>query len=1064
MGRKLRDEDLHLNIIVNGDKAKKELGQLEAETRELKNTNKSLRMEKSKLNKEDKDYKNNLKRLNQEIKENNAAIRKNESRMKELRSEIGITGLTMNQLRKEQSRLRIALNNATYGTPQWKKLRAELDKVEAQMVKVRGQSRRMSMSMGRVADTFNRFVGIGAAVVATLTGIVFSMKEFIQGNAKLDDAMADVMKTTGLTKTEVRELNSQFKYMNTRSSRRELLALAEEAGRLGKKGKKDILDFVEVANQIKVALGDDLGGDAEVAIREVGKLTEIYRVGKKYGADFRQSMLMVGSSINEVSANSQAQAGYLIELTKRLAGVSAQADISVDDIIGIAAALDAMGQRSEVSATTLNKVIVNMFKDVETYSELAGQSTQEFSELLNTDANEALLRVLDGLNGNNEGLSVMAQKLDGLGLDGSRSVQVLAALASNTKLIREQQDLANRSLEEATSLTNEYNVKNNNMAGNLEKIGRALRAAFINSNINKALDGIVSRIAKWFEIPMSEKLEKERIEVNRLAIELTNTNTPAEERNRIYEKLKEISPDIVRGIDAENVSVETLRGNLQKYNQEMIKKIAIQDSEEALQEQREAMGRTSGQRAKAEIDLEMQLMRLRDKTAKWDEEAAKRIDDILLSKADILEKEEQIRDEVIGVNKAQRMNLVNVNTAFNKSLEIKNLRNEELEVQNSLNSALAEYQKMYDALFTTNQEQLVGPTIPSWMSTLDDDDDKGGSDQPRNIHGQTFEEWQAEQLLFQEMQKEFLDSLDPIDLEEEQEVEDESTYLAKKYAESFEGRIVFLEKQLNAGVISQAEFNDKMKALYEEDNANFLATQELRKQYVRDTSAALAQSLVDFARTVGEEGEKQSFFLKAMTAFQMAMDQASAISSMIRDGAKIGVTPVEKALAIAAGIAKVVAFFAMVKKMFSKAEVPQYFSGYYDVIGQQDGKQYRARRIRNASTGLVSQPSILVGEKPEIIIDPATTRNLQMNYPGIIAAINAARVPQYASGSYPASTKEVHTVEKAFTDPALLELLSRMIQRLDQPSVAVLHADEDYVDTHKKVIGRHDDLLEEVGG
>ena len=1034
MGRKLRDEDLHLNIIVNGDKAKKELGQLEAETRELKNTNKSLRMEKSKLNKEDKDYKNNLKRLNQEIKENNAAIRKNESRMKELRSEIGITGLTMNQLRKEQSRLRIALNNATYGTPQFRKLRAELDKVEARMTKVRGQSHRMKLSMGRVADTFNRFAAIGATVVATLTGLVFSMKEFIQGNAKLDDAMADVMKTTGLTKTEVRELNSEFKYMNTRSSRRELLALAEEAGRLGKKGKKDILDFVEVANQIKVALGDDLGGDAEVAIREVGKLTEIYRVGKKYGADFRQSMLMVGSSINEVSANSQAQAGYLIELTKRLAGVSAQADISVDDIIGIAAALDAMGQRSEVSATTLNKVIVNMFKDVETYSELAGQSTQEFSELLNTDANEALLRVLDGLNGNNEGLSVMAQKLDGLGLDGSRSVQVLAALASNTKLIREQQDLANRSLEEATSLTNEYNVKNNNMAGNLEKIGRALRAAFINSNINKALDGIVSRIAKWFEIPMSEKLEKEKEEVNLLVKSIISLNDQEEARGRLIEELQRKYPGFLKNIDVEKATNEDLLALLSEINLEYEKRIRLSVYEEQLTEITEK----SKDVIMSQDDAIKQINKLYEKyiTNKNDEASLdEKIGALLSEKYDKLALQKDINDEIYGVYASRSDTEIAVRGAVKDLVsDYNNLIEEQILLENEYQEIILKRADITGGISPTDQPQegdtktLDGQVFiyknGKWVPMTSETPGEGGGEEPGS--------------------------------ERFAEIE----YIRALAAEE----IKITEEKIEAIQLRESGLGEWLREQREKDLRDYLDKLN-RMRSVADSFATDLGRLI--GSSMGAQSEAAAKFAENFVLIALDALRKVVLMSIAEITAK---QIAEKGFL---GIATSAALITMIEAAFSLAEsavkspppkLNQFETGYYDVIGRQDGKKYHAKQVSNAGTGLISQPSILVGEKPEIIIDPATTRNLQINYPGIIAAINSARVPQFASGHYPANTKEVTTIEKAYTDPTLYALIQEMKTELAKGLRAYLVADEDYIDIHKDIATQHNDLLNEVNG
>jgi hypothetical protein len=49
----------------------------------------------------------------------------------------------------------------------------------------------------------------------------------------------------------------------------------------------------------------------------------------------------------------------------------------------------------------------------------------------------------------------------------------------------------------------------------------------------------------------------------------------------------------------------------------------------------------------------------------------------------------------------------------------------------------------------------------------------------------------------------------------------------------------------------------------------------------------------------------------------------------------------------------------------------------------------------NPSLGIFSE------HEPEIVIDGPTTRNIQANYPEILKAINAARIPQYASGKYP---------------------------------------------------------------
>ena len=584
MGNKLRDEDLNLNIIVNGDKGKKELGDLEKSTRELTNRNKELRAEKERLIRAGKQESAEYKAVTKEITENNRAIKANEARMTELRKEIGLTGLTMKQLRSEQTRLKRLMDSATPGTPQWKMYRAELDKVEAQMAKVRAGSQRMRLSIGSVADGFNRFAAMGATAIATLTGIVFSIKSFVQGMVGLDDQLADVMKTTGMTRDQVRLLYQDFKTLNTRTPRKELLLLAEEAGRLGKKSRQDVLDFVEVANQIKVALGDDLGGESEVAIREVGKLTDIYKIGEKYGTEFKESMLKVGSAINEVSANSNAQAPFLIDYLKRMGGVAVQSKINAAEIIGYASALDQLGQTQEMSATAHGKVMVDMFKDSAKYANIAKMSAGDFANLLNTDANEAFLKVLEGLNGSNDGMAVMAQRLDELGVDGARAVQVLAALAANTDKVRKEQALANKAMDEGISLTNEYNVKNNNLAASVSKVSQYIHAKLINSTFLGWLEKVVGKMADWVELPLSKTLQNEQRELNLLISAVTNANNTQETRNSLIAELQEAYPDFLKNLDAEKVTNEELRDRLTEVNKQYENKILLAIREEALQD------------------------------------------------------------------------------------------------------------------------------------------------------------------------------------------------------------------------------------------------------------------------------------------------------------------------------------------------------------------------------------------------------------------------------------------------------------------------------------------------
>ena len=494
MAKRVVDEEMRFTVIINGDSAKKELYDLEKSTRTYTNANKDLRAEKAKLIAAGKKDTEAYRNLTKEIKDNNTVIKANKERMKVLQAQIGVTGLTMNQLRQRASQLRLQLGNMVPGSAEHTRYTNDLKQINAQITKLSLNSRGAESSLSRLANGFNKYAALGASIIATGTGMVLSIQKMIDYNGQLADAQTNVQKTTGLNSEAVDELTKKFGLFKTRTARIELLQLAEEAGRLGKESVDDVLSFVKVANQIKVALGDDLG-DAQ--IREVGKMVSIYKVGAREGKTFEESMLALGSSINEVSASGANQADFLVDFLKRTGGISDIANIQAQDMIGLAAAFDEAGQSQEVSATAINKVYGSMADESAKFAKIAGVSIKDFSKLLEEDANEALILFLKGLKQGNPSLEEMQARLKGIELGGTRGKQAISALAANVENLESKQRIANDSLKEATSLTNEYNLKNNNLAASIEKVQKRLIGAFSSETVVAGLNNFVEWFAKF---------------------------------------------------------------------------------------------------------------------------------------------------------------------------------------------------------------------------------------------------------------------------------------------------------------------------------------------------------------------------------------------------------------------------------------------------------------------------------------------------------------------------------------------------------------------------------------
>ena len=384
------------------------------------------------------------------------------------RLEAGRTALTYNELRKGASQLRRAMNNVKPGTKEWKQYQAELLLTEQRMKELRNASTQTGLSISKLADGFNRYAGMAAGAIATLTGMTLTMRQCVDEYAKMEEAESQAIKYTGMTREEVKQLNEQFKQMDTRTPREELNRLAGEAGKLGITGVDNVREFVEAANQINVALGEDLG---EEAVNQIGKLSQMFGDESR---SLRDNMLAIGSAVNQVAQSTSASEPYLVEFTARMGGVGKQAGMSVTDIMGFASALDQNMLRSEMASTALSGLIMRIYQEPAKYARLAQMDVEEFTSLMQTDVNAAVISFLEALN-KMGGMAQIAPVLKEMQLSGAEAASVISTLAGNVDLVRREQENANKAFAEGTSITNEYNVQNNTVQAGLEKARKSFQ-------------------------------------------------------------------------------------------------------------------------------------------------------------------------------------------------------------------------------------------------------------------------------------------------------------------------------------------------------------------------------------------------------------------------------------------------------------------------------------------------------------------------------------------------------------------------------------------------------------
>lgn len=408
-----------------------------------------------------------MQQYDKEIEETNIDI-------KETKRQMQLVNRTMSNLKTSSIRdlefsikaINQQMAGMDRGTEKFKQMQLQAKQLKAELQAVRAEGVAQESWIKRSADTFNRMQGLAISAIAAISGITFTVKKCVEEYAKMDDEMTNVRKYTGQAADEVERMNEDFKKMDTRTPRQKLNQLAEDAGRLGITSTAAIEEFVDGADKINVALGDDLG---DKAVSQIGKLAQMFGEDKTKG--LRGAMLSTGSAINELAQNSSASAGYLVDFTARVAGVGKQAGFTQAQIMGLASVLDQNMQQDETAATAVQNLLAKMFQDSAKFAKIAGLNVKEFANTLKKDANTALLQFLAAMRSKG-GFAELAPMFEEMKMDGSRATGVLTVLADKLDDVKTAQQLANEAYEEGTSVINEFNTQNESVQAQLDKAGK----------------------------------------------------------------------------------------------------------------------------------------------------------------------------------------------------------------------------------------------------------------------------------------------------------------------------------------------------------------------------------------------------------------------------------------------------------------------------------------------------------------------------------------------------------------------------------------------------------------
>ena len=423
--------------------------------------------------------------------------------IKVLNGEFYGTQEQLNQLLKPRNLKKTPLDDLKRAAAQLESEMRQLDRSQAEYINKSKQLQSVRTEINNATSSVQAHGNAWKTTMRNLTtyfGLfqLFSMiqqklTDIIRLNLKFSDQLADIRKVSGLAQQDIKDLAVNLSKIDTRTTIEELNSIAYAGAKLGigQYGTEGLEQFVRAANQVNVALKEDLGDEALTAL---SKITEVMGLLPKMGVE--KSMLATGSAMFQLAATSTATSANIIEFAKRLTGMARTAGITTDQLLALGSAADSMYLMPEVASTAFNKFISSLQVKHNLIEKELSITPGTISNLYSAGrAVDAMVLIFERMRekGNMNALQGIFKDL---GSDGARLVNVMVTMSKNVDMLKKHLETSKVAFDEATAVTNEYNIQQETANALMERASNIWEKAFVNP------DGVdnVRKLAKaWYD-------------------------------------------------------------------------------------------------------------------------------------------------------------------------------------------------------------------------------------------------------------------------------------------------------------------------------------------------------------------------------------------------------------------------------------------------------------------------------------------------------------------------------------------------------------------------------------
>lgn len=399
---------------------------------------------------------------------------------------------SIEELKKAYQQLQAELNKINTGDEEFKNKQKALKDLKKEIDDVTGAAHKQGGAWQTALKNLTAYVGLFAVFNQVKTYFV----DLFRLNMKFMDQLTDIRKVALSSTDEIANLSRELAKIDTRTSLEELNRIAYAGAKLGiqtQGGTMALAGFVRAADQVNVALKEDLG---EEALTSLAKITEVMGLVDKYGVE--KAMLKTGSAIFRLAATSTASSDKIVDFSNRMLALGEQAALTTPDILALGSAVDSMALEPEVAATAFGKLVTELRSGTRPIEKSLGIATGSLKKMIESGRGmDAILTIFRRM-GETKNVFALGDLFKDLGSDGTRLIKTMVTMASKNGMLTKAVEESNKAFNDGTAVTVEYNMQQETAMAYMERANNLLEKQFVSSS---AAAGPVHDIAKaWFEL------------------------------------------------------------------------------------------------------------------------------------------------------------------------------------------------------------------------------------------------------------------------------------------------------------------------------------------------------------------------------------------------------------------------------------------------------------------------------------------------------------------------------------------------------------------------------------